>query len=78
MRIDPAELQGQELNQEKWDWYMNRFEWLLSDGLPDAINCYLEKLKEDAECNNYTKLQLTCAGTRIMNEAASLRFGTKE
>lgn len=78
IRIDPSELTGQELNKERYDWYVKRFEWLLADGLPDAINCYLEKLKEDTECNNYTKLQLVCLGTRIMDEAAMLKFESRE
>lgn len=69
LEFDGSAIQGQILEKEKSDWYCSRFAMFLEDGVPGAINCYLQKLQSDS-VNEFTRLY-------IMQQALSLQLKKK-
>lgn len=59
----------QPLDEEKMEWYRRRFDMFCEDGVPNAINVYLEKLMKD-DVNEHTL-------ARILYDATS-RFGSNK
>ncbi len=57
LEFDSDSIKGQEVNQEVVDWYSSRFDMLINDGVPSAINCYLQKLNKDS-VNDATRLSV--------------------
>lgn len=66
LTIDTSTMQGQELNVDVLDWYKERFIKLQEDGVPIAINAYLNKLQTDSRANEYTRLVIMKAATDIL------------
>lgn len=48
LSIDDSKVIGQEIDQEKVDWYAERFKRALDDKCPEAITAYLQRLNRDS------------------------------
>lgn len=54
MKVDVSADMGTVVDESKVEWYRERFEMFIADGVPAAINSYLKHLlKEDV--NNLTR-----------------------
>ena len=48
LQFDASKFSDQVIDQEKVDWYKQRFTMFVEDGVPDAKNAYLKKLLHDS------------------------------
>lgn len=55
IEIDTTGFDKLEVEQDKVDWYHDRFERCKEDGVPDAITCYLQRLQRD-NVNDLTRV----------------------
>lgn len=55
LSIDDSKVIGQEIDQEKVNWYLERFKRAMDDGCPEAVTAYLQKLNRDS-ANEITRV----------------------
>lgn len=70
MPIDDSELKGQEVNEERLDWYLKRFDLFVKDGVIGAIQPYLIYLQGDSTVNAITR-------ATILHEALNRQLARK-
>lgn len=66
LNIDVEATLGQEIQQDKFDFYTGRFQMFEDDGAPLAINAYLMLLGKDKDVNEYTRLLIYKYATESM------------
>lgn len=64
--IDTNGLEELELEMDKVEWYTERFNRCMADGVPGAINEYLIKLGKD-DVNRKTQLYILREALRTLN-----------
>lgn len=64
--IDTNGLEELELEMDKVEWYTERFNRCMADGVPSAINEYLIKLGKD-DVNRKTQLYILREALRTLN-----------
>lgn len=57
IQIDTSNLEGLEVEEDKLEWYHERFVRCREDGVPEAIDAYLTKLLGD-DVNELTRLHI--------------------
>jgi len=62
--FDGSAVIGQELDTEIFNWYKERFERCIEDGVPDAVNCYLRKMQKE-DINEYTQVCILHAALNV-------------
>lgn len=55
MKFDEDSIKGQTADEVKVAWYCERFDRCIEDGVPSAINCYLQKLQSET-VNEFTRV----------------------
>ncbi|MCM1218870.1 MAG: MVB12 family protein [Lachnospiraceae bacterium] len=58
LSIDMSSTIGQTADEALILWYRKRFEMLEEDGVPIAINAYLNKLQKDTRANDLTRIHI--------------------
>lgn len=61
IRFDPADYEGQVVDEKLVDWYRQRFEMFVADGCRSCINTYMQKAQTE-KTNQLTKLVILHLG----------------
>ena len=70
VKIDGSSVNGQAIDQERVEWYLNRFEMLVDDGCADAIASYFNKLLRE-DVNDITR-------SVILQKGLAMQLNAKE
>lgn len=62
----PKSFDDDVLDVDLYNWYMERFQRCVEDGVPIAINAYLEKLIRHEKTNMFTISRIQLEAARII------------
>lgn len=72
IKVDPDDYVGQEIDDARVQFYVERARMLLDDGVPAGVNLYERKLLTDETCNPITKIAVLHEFFNLREEYKSL------